>query len=693
MRRHLPFVAVAAIHQLAFWAVVLSNNPQATVTFDCVSGTMARDVLAGFAYSPFDTYDGILGGMAIGAMAGLPLFALFGISGLTVKAVAGLWSLGTVLVGMVFLDRCFDRRTAIFGGLTLALPMPTMFLASTILGNWHYTELLFELAAAFGLCWLVWGGGERRRGALFAFGLLSGLALFNCFGSLIFFGAFWLIMWAMLRVRAGWGGIAAYGLGALLGAAPLWAKLLLHTPYGAPALAAGGGTKVPKEMLALSVDPGKIGDLIVDNGFSWGLHFQDVLDVPRGTVFSMTLATVVTVVLFGGWLLLVLRTWPSMRRLFLGLLPGRVASIEDVSPAVVPALMGSFYALAWLLSDMNVTVRPWYLANVRDLGHATLIPWAMTMGLCGAVLFGRLVTQQRGGGVQPGERSLPARPVLIVLGYGLLAMVLANGYSIARAGGGGSSVGDEGGAATPSSGADSHSLTRSAGGGDRPANPSIYRGICHDVHGFYMGPHVVGSEAATESGAPLPASEYVARAERACAPYGPEAGPECRRGVAWSIGFGQVEFEEEEYEEGPGRGNECLLLTAPWRVECLRGMGWALQSMGEGGIVAASFETERCDDFESAGDRAACWRGVGFPLGDHLSNRPERLMRALQDFAPDRRVEIARGAATHLGRTYSAWSWMVGMCERWHEPYRPACLAGLEDSMVFRADAEAVHAR
>lgn len=671
MRRHLPFVAVAAIHQLGFWAVVLSNNPQATVTFDCVSGNMAADILRGFAYSPLDTYDGILGGMVLGAASGLPLFALLGISGGTVKAAAGLWSLGTVLVGMLFLDRCFDRRSAIVGGLLLALPMPTMFLASTILGNWHYTELLFELAVAGGLCWLVWGGGGARRGPLFAFGLLCGLALFNCFGSLIFFGAFWLVMWAMLRARAGWQGVAAYVAGGAIGAAPLWAKLLLHTPYGAPVLAEGGGAAVPKELVTLSIDPSKIGQLVLDNGFSWGLHFQDVLDVPRGTVLSMTLATLVTVTLFAGWLLLLVRTGPSIRRLLVGLLPGRSVAADSISPAVVPALMGGAYALAWLLSDMNVAVRPWYLANVRDLGHATLIPWAMTMGLCCAVLFGRLVAQGRGGDVHPGERSLPARPLLMVFGWALLATIGADAYGIARASGG-ARVAVEG----------------SAGGG-----ASIYRGQCHDVHGFYMGPHVLGAGAATVDGRPLAATAYIDRAVQACDPYGATAGPECVRGVAWSLGFAQVEFEDDTFEEGPVRGNECLLLPAPWRLECLRGMGWALQSMGEGGIVAASMETERCDDFDAPADRAACWRGVGFPLGDHLSNRPERLMRALLDFRPDRRVEIARGAATHLGRTYSAWSWMTGMCERWDEGYRAACVAGLEDSMRFRPDAEAVRAR
>ncbi len=181
MRRHL--LALAAIQQAAFWWVVGSGNPQATVTFDCVTGAMGRDVLRGFAYGPFDAYDGILGGMAVAATASAPILGVLGHSGFAVKAAAGLWAMATVLIGATFLERTFDRRTGLIGGLLLALPMPTTFLASTILGNWHHTELLFELAVAGGLCWLAWGPGLGRRGSLFGFGLLSGLALFNCFGS------------------------------------------------------------------------------------------------------------------------------------------------------------------------------------------------------------------------------------------------------------------------------------------------------------------------------------------------------------------------------------------------------------------------------------------------------------------------------------------------------------------------------
>ena len=657
----LPLLAVALVHQLGFWAVVLSNNPQATVTFDCVSGAMGADILAGFAYSPFDTYDGILGGMFVSALFGAPVFGLFGISGLTVKLVAGLWSLATVGVAWFALDRLFDRTTATLGGLTLALPMPTTFLASTILGNWHYTELVFELGVAGALSALIWRSDGRSLLHAGLFGLLSGLALFNCFGSLIFFGAFWLIGWAMLRQRWGLPGGVVYALGTVIGAAPLWLKLLVHTPYGATTLASGG-TKIPGELLAAGIRPGKLAELVIDNGFSWGLHFQDVLGHPPGTVLSMTLASGVTLGLFGGWLGLLVRVAPSLGRVARGAIPLGAPSITPatVSPAVVPALMGVLYAAAWLLSDMSVAVLPWHLSNVRELGHATLIPWTMAMGISTAVLVGSLLAERRTGSRHPGELPLPSA-TLFAAGVGLVWVLGANAMGIGGA-------------------IDDHRA---------PGLRSVFRGVCHDVHGFYMGPHVVGPDAATEDGDRIPLHQYPDRARAFCAPYGAAAIDECERGVAWSLGFSQLEVEGG----GASLDNDCLHLPGPWRAECLRGLGWALQSMGEGGLVAAAPETALCGGFEAASDRAACWRGVGFPLGDHLHNQPTRLMRALQDFPPEARPHVARGAATHVGRTYSAGSFMTALCTTWEPAYHAPCGAGLEDSLSYRPDAEAVRAR
>ncbi|MCO4771116.1 MAG: hypothetical protein KDA24_13865 [Deltaproteobacteria bacterium] len=658
MRRPpLSLLLVVAAHQLGFWAVVLSNNPQATVTFDCVSGAMSQDILAGFAYSPFDTYDGVLGGMFVSALVGAPVFALLGGTGFAVKLVAGLWSLLTVLLGWWFLDRAFGRITAVVGGLTLALPMPTTFLASTIMGNWHYTELAFEFAVAGVLSALIWRPSGGGRGGAFAFGLLSGVAIFNCFGTLIFFGAFWLLGYALLRHRWGaWGG-AVYGAGTLLGSSPLWLKVLLHRPYGV-AIADEGGTKVPAELLAAGINPRKLAELVFDNGFSWGLHFQDVLGHPPGTVFSMTLASGVTFGLFGGWLLLMVRVAPSLRALLGGLLPSS-APLDSgtVSPAVVPALMGAFYGLAWLLSDMNVAVLPWYLSNVRELGHATLIPWATVMGLSGAVLLGSLLTE-RSGERPRGERALPG-PTVWVAGVGVAWVIGAGAIGVIGA------IDDEA----------------------QPGLRSVVRGVCHDVHGVYMGPHIVGPSAVGDQGQPLDAAQAPERAAIFCAPYG--AGAECVRGVLWSLGFAQMNMEEGSVDPA----NDCLGLDAPWRAECLRGLGWALQSSGEGGLVAAAPETALCADLPEAIDRAACWRGVGFPLGDHLHNQPTRLMRALRDFPEEVQADIARGAATHIGRTYSAWSYMTGLCDAWDGDLQAVCVAGLEDSMAYRADAATVRGR
>ncbi len=670
MRRPpLSLLAVAAVQQLAFWAVVLSNNPQTSVTFDCVGGAMGRDILQGFAYSPLDTFDGVLGGMFVAALFGAPVYSVLGFSGFALKAVAGLWALGTLLVFWWFLDRTFGRLAAVVGGLTLALPMPTAFLSSTIPGHWHYTELAFEIGAAGIFAAIVWWkegqravqGTAKHRGVGaiaggLALGLLSGVAFFNCFGSLILFAALWMLAWVLLRSRWGWRGLISYAVGLVVGATPLWFKVLVHAPYGAR-VASEGGTKVPQEALSASIDPGKLRDLFIDNGFSWGLHFQDVLGTPPGTVFSMTLATGVTLGLFGGWLLLMVRVTPSLKALARGGVSG--ADPTDVSPAVIPAVMGAVYAVAWFFSDMSVVVLPWHLSNIRELGHITMIPWAAVMALSGAVLLASL-QQERAGSLPAGERPLPPA-TRWVLGAGLVWVIGAGAIGVTAA-------------------IDDRHL---------PGLRSAFRGQCHDVHGVYMGPHIVGPHARTADGNPLDPTLTPERSDVFCRAYGPSVARECGRGVAWSLGFAQMDAATGELDPR----NDCLRLPQEWRAECLRGIGWALQSAGEGAMVTASPETARCDDFAESPDRAACWRGVGFPLGDHLHNQPMKLMRALEEFDPAVRVHVARGAATHVGRMYSSMVYMQGMCADWDEEYRAACADGVEDSLRFRSDAEAVRAR
>ncbi len=661
-----PLALLLVVQQILFWTIVLSNNPQVSVTFDCVAGAMGLEILRGFTFSPLDTYDGVLGGIFVGALFGSPLFATFGFSGFTLKLAASAFILATLSACWIFLRRSLGPLAAFLGTATLAFPPPIHFQASAILGNWHYTEILFDLLCALLLYSLVWGGRGRDSRLALGGGVLVGLTLFNSFGSFIFLSAYAAIGWATLRGRMALKALALLGLGTIAGSSPFWWKVLIHAPFG---MATGQKVPVPEEMTNLSISWNKAMEMFVDGGFAYGLHVQDFLDIPRGSALSWGLAHTMTAALFLGWILLLVRTAPSLKALALGALPGRSpADPAQLSPAVIPAAMGLVYLAAFYLSDMSLELLPWYLTNPRELGHATLTPWVFVLGLSGAVAAASFIQEARGRPVPPGlwsygggnttatgrptaetaDARSPATALAALSALLLLALLLANLTALL-------------GAVRP--------------WGRLQGMESAFRGQCFDVHGFYMVPKLGGD---------------LDHAGTLCNRYGSKAAQECRRGAAWAAGFLQANSEDEG---GPPMGPACDSLVPPWRRECFRGLGWALQSMGQGGIVANAPEVEACDSLPNKADQAACWRGVGFPLGDHLHPSPERLMRALQDFPSSRRQDIARGAATHIGRSYSSLRFMQRLCSQWDPDLRDACGSGVEDSLSFRTDAAAVRGR
>ena len=670
LKRHAGLAVVLGLHQAFFWAVVLSNNPQATVTFDCVTGTMGTEILKGFSFGLLDSYDGVLAGMFMAAGFGTPVFALFGFSGLSVKLAAALFSACTVASGYGLLHRIAGPLAGCLGAATLAFAPPIHFLASVILGNWHYTEIVFDMVCAWLLVRMIWptaagsDTGIRARlgrwtltpgGFAATWGFANGLALVNSFGSLIFLGGFWVTAWALLRKRLRAIHAAIFAAGAALGATPFWWKVLFYSPYGRSSSATKA--PIPEEVTNLSVDLGKISEMFLEGGFAYGLHFQDVLGVPAGSRLAGTLAVVATWSLFGGWLLLMVRTAPSLGRIVSGIVPGREVDVSRVSPAVFPAGMGLTYFLAFLLSDMNLELLPWYITNPRELGHAILTPWTMVLGLSGAVLAARLVEEARGGVVREGEigfsgRRLPPRVAAVAAVGGWAALVGVDAYGMARA------VQPE---------------------GYLPGLASAYRGSCWDVHGFYMTPYL---------------DLDLSQAHAGCSEYGERQALECRRGATWALGYNTYDpYAEEDGRPVAELGGSCMSLAEPWRAECMRGVGWSLQSAGAGGMTLMVDDTSACDSFASSGDQTACWQGVGFPLGDHLHTVPVRLMTALRDMPPERRVEIAEGSALHIGRTYSSLRTMLRLCDAWDPDLRDACLAGVERSLFFRPDAAEVRSR
>ena len=646
MFRRIPaaLLGILGIQQALLWAILLSNSPLSIVTWDAVSGAMGAEILRGFTFSWLDTWDGILGGMFLGALWGSPWFLALGVHGTTVKLAATTWSALTTILGWFLGGRLGGRAGAVALALLFALPPPVTVLSSLVLGHWHHAAIVFDTALALLVMTHVWNRRGKTPGwvGAGAAGFLAGVSLFQCFGSLIQVVPLTFLGWALLR--RSWGGarIAVAAAGLLLGLAPMVWKLTLHAPYGVQL--AEGHEKVPPELVAVSLNLGKLTQLLPGGGFAWGLHYQDAWDVPRGTIAQTSAAEFVTVGLFAGWLLLLLRVGPTLIRITRAALPGSPSPpLEGLSPRAVPAALGVSYLLAFLLSDMSLRPLPWWLTNVRELGHILILPWLPWLMASLVALVASFREELVSGRTPPGEWSpAPASLRTLVRGgsFVVVAIVLLDAASMVAT--------------------------------VRPAYtlPGFQLGVrtpAWDVFGFFPAP-AVGLD--------------MGLSERLCARYGVAEQVECWRGAAWALGFAAAEDDG-----GEGLRDGCSGLAPPWRQECLRGMGWSFKSQGAGGLARERDLSARCEHLEEEQDRASCWRGVGFPLGDHLNSVPARLMRALQEVPPHRRALVAQGAAALIGRSNRSRLLMDRMCQEWDEDLQDDCQLGIEDSLRFRGPA------
>jgi hypothetical protein len=631
----LGIAAIVLLQQALLWAILLTNPFETTVTWDAVAGAMGVEVLRGFSFSWLDTWDGVLGGIFVGVLWGTPLFALFGVSGLTVKLAATLWSGLTAMLGGLLGAELGGRRAAWALALGLALPPPIHVYGGLVLGNWHVGAVAFALLAALLLVhhWRRWPTRPSWAASL-GTGLALGAALFQSFEGLIPLAPMAVAGWALFRSRWGPGRLLAVAMGVGIGVAPMVWKVAGHSPFGLPT--SEHRTKVPAELLHLSLDPAKLSQLLPGGGVGWGLHYQDAFRVPRGTVPQMILAETVPIVLLLGWALLLVRTGPTLLQVLRAAFPGGTPlDPRRLSIRAVPAAVGLAYLLAFFLSDMQLQPLPWWLTNPREQGHLLLIPWMAWLTAALVALAVSLREERLTAQVPVGEWSagplrrlapVPALGLVLVLAINLAAMI-----GMVRRPSAGLTVG--------------------------PRAPAW------DVAGFFLAP-ATGLD--------------LHRSETLCTAYGPSAQAECWRGAAWAVGFGESEAEDP--------GEACRDLDAPWRTECLRGLGWSWMSQGAGGLVAEGHLAQRCELFGEERDRVDCWKGVGFPLGDHLAGVPERLMRALRELPPHRRPAAAQGAAMHLGRSFAQWSLVEHACAGWDPDLVAACLDGARESLPFRAD-------
>lgn len=368
------------VHALVFWAVVGSGSPMGTASLECAAGAMADAALGpDRAWSLLDTFDGVLGGMFVAALAGLPLFAIVGVTPLAVAFVTWAFAVAVLLVVYRLLDRHESRSAALLAVAGLALAPPALSSVSLVFGNWHWTELLFDYGVAL-LALDLLRDPARSRWRWFGLGIATGLGVVNCFGSAPFLVVSWGVLLVGARRRLGFGLPAAVaGLGA--GIVPLLYKALVHVPF--ERLGASAPVGFPR--LRPSLDLARLGDLVGPE-LAWALHVQDVL--PVGPAAGHALG--------GVWLGI---AW-------VGVLVALVTARGRGAGAgtVVLLFIGAF-AAAYVTVALPIEIRPLEFSNLRETTHRHLPPLIAALIVGSAIGWSRLL---RGRGAVLGVALLPA---------------------------------------------------------------------------------------------------------------------------------------------------------------------------------------------------------------------------------------------------------------------------------------------
>jgi len=110
------------------------------------NGTIAREILKGGKMPLFDYHaDPYAGGTLITGILAVPFFILFGSSYFSLKLVALAFSLGSLIVCFILLNKHFGLKAASFASLLFIFP-PTLYAQSSLvsLGN-HCESIFFSL--------------------------------------------------------------------------------------------------------------------------------------------------------------------------------------------------------------------------------------------------------------------------------------------------------------------------------------------------------------------------------------------------------------------------------------------------------------------------------------------------------------------------------------------------------------------
>jgi hypothetical protein len=581
---------VLLLHAVVFWTVVGSASPWTTAPLECAPGAMAEMLLSEGGWSVWDSFHGALAGMFVGALAGLPLFALVGVTPLAIKVVTWLGAVALVVVAWALLERHVDRSAALLGAAGLAFAPPVLFHTSTVLGNWHWTQLIFDYGLALFALALV--RADRGRRAWAAFGLATGLALFNCVGSFPFV----VIAWAIVALgRFGRAHLGRFGLAAAtatLGLLPYLYKLLWRHPFGLEQVPAD---QTLGRLSRLDPDPTKLLDLLYPE-LPWALHVHDALPGwPLGLTTGLEVLWVAVVwVGLGGATLLGVRRWRAER--------GRAVPVE-----LIPGLFALAFIAAYVLLQIRLEMLPLPFTNIREMGHRILPP------LLAALLVGSAIGWRsfagRAAGRWPG--------LLLAIGLAPAAIGLLSQAALVQR------------------------------GAPEGVGLSSYRASCGDLLGF----------AVADAFRSDPAGGLAACDELPVSLAG-----DCRLGAARATGFLSGALGSLPSEVAPpgwtssrlalfgSARTACEGLEEPGRAECVFGLGWFVGMSNWG---RATWPLDACDSLPQR-DRDACWRGVGFPVGDHLHPYPDKPRSVLEQAPKARRALVAEGAGAAIGRTWDS---------------------------------------
>jgi len=618
---HRALGVLLVAQSLLFWWVVGSGSLWVTAPLECAPGGMVGMLLGDSGWPVWDTFEGALGGMFLAGLAGLPLFAVAGVTALTIKAVAWLGTLAVLLVVYRFLDRHESRLAALLAVAGLSFCPPLLFHSAAVIGNWHWTQLIFDYGLALVALDLVRGREPAWRWT--CFGILSGLAIFNCVASFPFVALSWgfLLLGSLGREKIQRFGLAVAGT--LLGLLPFLYKALWHRPFGR---SADSGDRTLGRLAHLDFEPARAMDLVYPE-LPWALHIHDVLESWPLAV-TWRLASTWSVLVWVGFCIALFAALGELRQRWR---EGGWAAARRLPAALLPPLFVLAFVAAYVVVQVRVEILPVDFSNLRESGHRMLPPLLASLLISSGVGWARLASRWSG-----------ARSAVLVAALFPVAIGLVSQWGL---------------------------VERRLAPEERGLQ--VYRASCTDVPGVFLSRALARQPQA---------------ALASCESLGGADARDCKQGFAWGVGKETTSLTAGSGAGAGGDPARafafseaslatCEALPSDLRSECIFGMGWWAGSADWG---KEHWPLEVCDSLAAPADRETCWTGVGFPVGDHLHLNPAKVVGVLGRVPPPRRSLAAQGVGRSLARAFGSRAVAEDLCERLGSLDAVPCLAGIE---------------